>query len=199
MDYKKNAQHIIDLKNADLNLREELVKRGKLYDGYNEEMKALHNANADKLNKIIDLIGYPTAEKVGEEASEAAWLIIQHAIAKPLFMKRCLDLLNNAVDEEKANPINLAYLYDRIAVFEDKPQLYGTQFDWDENGQLSPNTFDDLDKVNKRRKEIGLNTLEEQIEIIRKRAKQENQLPPSNFQQRKQEIYEWKKSLGWIK
>lgn len=88
---------------------------------------------------------------------------------------------------------------DRVAVFEEKPQLYGAQFDWDENGELSPNRFDDLTKVNQRRISIGLNTLEEQINIIRKQAKSENQLRPTDFEKRKQEIEEWKKAVGWIK
>ena len=76
---------------------------------------------------------------------------------------------------------------DRIAVFEDKSQHYGIQFDWDENGTLSPNKFDNITKVNVRRKSIGLNILKEQTEIIRKQAKTENQSPPKDFEKRKQE------------
>jgi len=136
---------------------------------------------------------------VGKEASEAAWLVIQHSIGQPDFMKKCTELLDKAVSENKANPKNLAYLTDRIAQFEGKPQLFGTQFDWDENGELSPNEFDDLTKVNQRRKLIGMNTLEEQTEIIRRQAKKENQTAPKDFEKRKEEIDEWKKSVGWLK
>ena len=46
-----------------------------------------------------------------------------------------MKLLEVAVSENKADPKNLAYLTDRVALFEGKPQLYGTQFDWDENGE----------------------------------------------------------------
>jgi hypothetical protein len=107
--------------------------------------------------------------------------------------------LEIAVSEDEADPKNLAYLTDRIAVFEEKPQLYGTQFDWDENGELSPNLFDDLSKVNERRKSIGLNTLEEQTEVLRSQAKEENQTPPKDFEKRKLEIEQWKKNVGWSK
>lgn len=200
MSYKEIANQIISLKNADLELRQELTKSGKLGLGYNEDMAALHNQNATILNDIIDKIGYPTMDKVGEEASEAAWLIIQHSIGRPKFMKKCAKLLESAVVEEKANPQNLAYLADRIAIFEGNPQLYGTQFDWDENGELSPSLYGgDLIKVNERRKSVGLNSLEEQTELIRKRAKSENQLPPSDFEKRKQEAEQWKTEVGWIK
>ena len=199
MNYKEIAEIIIGLKNADLEFRDKLIQSGQLSDGYNEEMKELHNRNAKTLNEIIDKIGYPTTIKVGEEASEAAWLVIQHSIGQPEFMKKCMNLLEVAVSENEATPKNLAYLIDRIAVFEGKPQLYGTQFDWDENGSLSPNIFDDLTKVNERRKSIGLNTLEEQTKKIREQAINENQSPPSDFEIRKQEIEEWKRNVGWTK
>ncbi len=185
------AEKIVDLKNADLALREKLIQSGQLSNGYNEEMKELHNRNAIVLSDIIDIIGYPTIDKVGKEADEATWLIIQHSIEQPDFMRKCAKLLEKAVSENNADPKSLAYLTDRIAVFEGKEQLYGTQFDWDEQGNLSPSPFDDLNKVNKRRKSVGLNTLEEQTNIIRKQAENENQLPPTNLKKRKQEIEEW--------
>ncbi len=197
MDFKSIAEKIINLKNADIALRDKLVLNGQLSEGYNEEMKQLHNRNAKTLSDIIDTIGYPTIDKVGKEANEATWLIIQHSIGQPEFMKKCAELLEIAVRENKSDPINLAYLTDRIAVFEGVLQLYGTQFDWDENGNLSPNLYDDLSKVNERRKSIGLNTLEAHIEIIRRIAKSENQSPPEDFEKRKQEIEEWKKNVGW--
>jgi hypothetical protein len=199
MDYKSIAERIIHLRNADLKLRDILVQNGQLAEGYNKKMEKLHNRNAEILNEIIDTIGYPTIDKVGEEASEAAWLVIQHSIGQPAFMKKCMELLENVVIENKTNPKHLAYLADRIAVFEGKPQLYGTQFDWDENGELSPNLFDDLAKVNQRRKSIGLNTLENQTVIIRRQAENENQSPPIDFEKRRQKYDEWRKAVGWIK
>jgi len=199
MDYKSITEKIINLKNTDLALRNKLVQSGQLNERYNEKMKELHNRNAKILSHIIDTIGYPTIDKVGKEANEATWLVIQHSIGQPEFMKKSAELLKSAVNENKADPKSLAYLTDRIAVLEGNPQLYGTQFDWDEHGNLSPNPFDDLNRVNKRRKSIGLNTLEEQIEIIRRQAKNENQSPPKDIENRKQEIEEWKKNVGWTK
>ncbi|MEM6842943.1 MAG: DUF6624 domain-containing protein [Bacteroidota bacterium] len=199
MDYKNVAERIIELKDADLELRERLIQSGRLGNGYDTEMEQLHNRNADILNEIINTIGYPTIDKVGEEASEEAWLIIQHSISHPDFMRKCVKLLEGAVSEHKANPKNLAYLTDRIASFENKLQLYGTHFDWDKNGELSPKPFDDIDKVNRRRKSLGLNTLEEQTEVMRRQANSENQSPPADFDKRRQEIEQWKKTVGWIK
>ncbi|WP_027387986.1 DUF6624 domain-containing protein [Chryseobacterium gregarium] len=197
MDFKSIAEEISSLKNADLELRDRLIKSGKLGEGYDEAMKKRHTRNAEILDGIIDRIGYPTADKVGEEAVEAAWLVIQHSINHPCFMKKCAKLLAAAVDENKAEKLSLAYLTDRIAVFEGKPQQYGTQFDWDENGLLSPNFYDSLNQVNERRKSVGLNTLEEQTAIIRKLAQEENQQPPKDPEKRKKEMEAWKKAVGW--
>jgi len=199
MNYKDIAKKIIELKNADLKLRDKLIQNRQLGAGYNEEMKQLHNKNAELLNEIINTIAYPTIDKVGKAANEAAWLVIQHSIEQPDFMKKCAKLLEDAVSKHQASTRNLAYLTDRIATFEGKPQLYGTQFDWNENGELSPSPFDDLNKVNQRRKSIGLNTLEEQTAIIRQQAINENESPPTDFQKRKIEMDEWRKRVGWIK
>lgn len=198
MKYQDIATQIINLKNADLQLRDQLIQSRELDKGYHPEMEQLHNQNAALLNSIMDNIGYPTIDKVGEEASNAAWLIIQHAIGQPLFMKKCAQLLAQAVSEQQAHPQNLAYLTDRIAVFEDRPQLYGTSFDWDKEGVLSPNLFDDRAKVNQRRAAIGLNTLEEQTKIIRQQTQEENQYPPADFEKRKEEMDAWRRRVGWI-
>lgn len=126
MNYSEVANEIIKLKNKDLELRQKLIEQKKLSHGYDLAMENLHISNAKKLNEIIDKVGFPTVEKVGIEASESAWLIIQHAISEPEFMKKCLKILENGIVENNNYEENLARLSDRIAVLEGKPQ-----FDWD--------------------------------------------------------------------
>ena len=198
MNHSEIAQKIIDLKNNDFELRESMKQNGLLGEGYNDEMAKLHDKNAMILENIIDMIGYPVADKVGKEASEAAWLVIQHSIGRPKFMRKCARLLENEVKNKNADPQHFAYLSDTIAVLERIPQLYGTQFDWDSSGLLNPDRFDDVSKVNERRKSIGLNNVQDQTLVIRDQAKNENQLPPADYQKRQKEIYEWKKSVGWL-
>src|SRR5688572_20519902 len=94
--------------------------------------------------------------------------IIQHSISLPSFMKNCAVLLHKA--EGKASMVAYVYLSDRIAVLEGKQQLYGTQFDWDANGQLSPLPCDDLELVNERRASLGMSPLSEQITAMRERV-----------------------------
>lgn len=198
MEYPIIAQKIIKLKDEDLVFRDKLIANGQLGDGYNKDMEAIHIKNANQLSDIIEEIGYPIIEKVGKAGAEAAWLIIQHAISKPAFMKRCQILLKEAVAIKLANPIYLAYLTDRIATLEDKVQLYGTAFDWDDEGIMNPKPYDDLAKVNQRRTELGLNSLEEQIKIIREQTKTNKEKPAVDQVLRKRQYDDWRKSVGWI-
>ena len=198
MIYEKIANQIIALKDADLAYRDQLIQQGELGKGYNNEMENLHIKNAMTLDEIIKSIGYPTVDKVGVEASEAAWLVIQHAISMPIFMKKCLKLLEEAVGKGEANPIQLAYLSDRIAVYEERPQLYGTSFDWDINGELNPKPYDNLIMVNKRRKSLGLNSVEEQTEVMRDRVAQEGEHSPEDYKGRKKKYDAWRREVGWI-
>ncbi len=198
MKYKTIAARIIELRRADLALRDILLEKGLLSHGYNQEMNELHDENAEVLDQIIEEIGYPTVDKVGEEAHDAAWLVIQHAIGQPGFMKKCAVLLGESVREHRASPNHLAYLSDRIAVFEGRPQLYGTQYDWDEHGQMSPNEMDDLDSVNQRRKSIGMAPMEEHTALMRQRASKENDSAPLDYDKQKAERDKWRKAVGWI-
>ena len=198
MNYSVIAERIIELEQADLELRDRLLKSGKLGKSYNEEMAALHESNARQLEQMIGVIGYPTIDKVGRRASAAAWLIIQHAIGQPNFMRRCCQLLEEAVKAGQADPVHLAYLSDRIAVFEGNVQRYGTQFDWDEDGMFSPQMIDDRAKVNERRRSIGLNTLEEQTQLLWQRVNNDNQSPPRDVTKRRQNYEAWRKFVGWI-
>ena len=198
MQFPIIAQKIIKLKNEDLAFRDQLIADGQLGQGYHPKMEEIHIRNAKELEKILDEIGYPTISKVGKEANQSAWLIIQHAISLPSFMKRCRDLLGIAVEHKEASSIHLAYLTDRIASFEDQLQLYGTAFDWDENGIMNPKPYDDLYKVNQRRADLGLHSLEEQTQLMRRQAKQEQERPRSDKVKRKLEYDKWRKSVGWI-
>lgn len=63
---------------------------------------------------------------------------------------------------------------------------------------MNPNAFNDLKKINQRRNSIGLNTLQEQTDVIRHRVQTENQTPPRDLNKRKQQMDEWRKKVGWM-
>lgn len=195
MQYPDIAARLLELQAKDLDYRDRLIATDRLNDGYDPDMEAIHLENATELQEIVNDIGYPTTDKVGKKASAAAWLIVQHAISAPDFMCRYAEHLARAVNDGEASAIQLAYLQDRIAVFSGQPQLYGTQFDWDDNGQLSPNPYDDRALVDARRKQLGMNTLAEQTEVIRNAPG--NESPPSDLAARKASYEAWRQRVGW--
>lgn len=196
---KDIAQQIIELMQRDIETRDKLIKEGALHESYHPSLRKVHHENANKLEEIIKRIGIPTIEKIGTEAYEASWLIVQHAIEHPQFMKRYRDSLKAIAHQHKTYAIHFAYLSDRINFFEGRPQQYGTQFDWDDQGEMSPYVVDNLEKVNNRRISLGLNSLEEQTLLMRKHMLDTNQKPPENLVQRKVDFLRWKKEVGWIK
>ena len=116
--------------------------------------------NTRWLDEIIKEHGWPTKSFVGEDGAQAAFLIVQHSPA-PQFQKKCLELLRLAVSQNEADIINLAYLTDRLRIFEGKPQIYGTQGQPDTTGVIIPSPIEDEEHVDERRKSIGLEPIEE--------------------------------------
>ena len=70
-------------------------------------------------------------------------------------MRRMLKILQKLPAGE-IDPRNLARLEDRIRMYEGLPQRYGTQFDWDDDGKLSPVLHDPVAEVDRRRRELGM-------------------------------------------
>ncbi len=110
--------------------------------------------NRARLKQIVAEHGWPGYRLVARDGAQAAWLLVQHADYDPVFQKRCLVLLASAVAMRDARGMQYAYLADRVAVMENRPQRYGTQFRGD-----VPHPIDDPDNVEARRAAVGLGTL----------------------------------------
>ncbi len=181
----------------DLRVREELARSGALLEGYHPRMREVHERNAARLRALMELHGWLGRSRVGEEAAAAAWLIIQHAIGNPPLQRRGLELMSEAAARGDASHIHVAMLEDRIRSNEGKGQRYGTQFDWDEDGLMSPLPIEDEAHVDERRAEIGLVPLAEDVRRKRESAAADGQTPPRNWNARQAEIEEWLRSAGW--
>ena len=179
----------------DERVREELSADGSLYDGYHPRMEQVHRKNAKLLRTIIQQCGWPGITMVGMEGEEAAWRIAQHSIGEPEFLRSALTLLKSAAEKGEAPLWQVAMMEDRIRMFEGKSQLYGTSFDWDEEGQMSPYpAIENPDSVDQRRASMGLPPLQD--EILRKRA-DSSEKPPANIQGRRKQMDQWAQSVGW--
>lgn len=110
------------------------------------------------LTQIVDTYGWPTENRFGEKAVLAAFLVVQHA---PLpVQEKYLPLLQAAAEHGEIPKAQLAFLTDRIRLYRNEPQLYGTQLRPDaETGRLELYPLGDAVNVDVRRAEMGLEPL----------------------------------------
>lgn len=117
--------------------------------------KTLDERNTKRLKEIVARIGWPTRSKVGDEAASAAWLLAQHADHDPEFQKECLDLMQQEPEGEVRKQ-DRAFLEDRVRVNMGRPTVYGTQFDYNSEGQFAPLPIEDKESLDTRRAAMDL-------------------------------------------
>lgn len=181
---------------ADLSMRTHLAATGALFDGYHPEMEAVHVENAALLDRAFDAIGWPGRSKLGDDGARAAFLVLQHAISRPDVQRRGLALMLDAIAAGDANALDAAYLSDRIAVFEGRPQIFGTQFDW-AGGLLSPAPVEHPEGLDERRASVGLPPIAEAIAASRAFAAAEGHGPPADADARRAASEAWARRVGW--
>ncbi|MFN4164551.1 MAG: DUF6624 domain-containing protein [Ferrovibrio sp.] len=190
-------QQLIGMIDEAKRVRATLSADGSLFQGYNADLRAMHNSQAKTLADIIDRQGWPGKSKVGEDGAVAAWMIVQQAIGLPRFMRACLEIIETEVAKGDVPRWQLALLTDRIRWLEGRPQVYGTQFDWDEKGQLNPIPIEDETTVDSRRALADLVPLAEGRAQRRREAEQNGEVPPANPAERRKDFEDWAKAIGW--
>ena len=191
-------EKLLALVAEDERVRAELAADGTLFDGYNARMREVHERNAAVLAGLMDAHGWPGFAVAGTDGAAAAWRIAQHAIGLPAFQRRSLRLLEEAAAKGDADPRHAALLDDRIAFNERRPQKHGTQFDWDEAGNMSPWLLDDPAAVDRRRAALGMKSMSEQAAAFRDESDEWKEHAPRDWHARQQEIEEWARAVGWI-
>ncbi|WP_321528676.1 DUF6624 domain-containing protein [Sedimenticola selenatireducens] len=166
----KLKSELLSMAAEDQRVLQELSDSGELgVAEYHPRMKTLHQKNSARIREIINHHGWPGISLVGKQGSEAAWLIVQHAILDGGLMEECLTLLKAATAQGEAEGWCVAYLEDRLLTLSGKPQIYGTQHDIDKNGIAYPLPINDPAKVDMLRKELGLEPLAEATQRIQER------------------------------
>lgn len=139
--------------------RDQAMRKSRQWDS------SIDVANTRRMQEIVQQIGWPTRSKVGAYASDMAWLLVQHADHDRDFQKKCLILMKE-LPEDEVKVANIAYLEDRVRVGEGRPQVYGTQFFTDEQGNFGPRPIEDPANIDLRRKKVGLGTLAAYTRLI---------------------------------
>jgi hypothetical protein len=178
-------------------LAKRIVASGERHVGYNPQIEAVHSANADALDAVYAEFGWPGPARVGRDGAAAAMAILHNAHSRPSVQKRGLALMLDAIPQGEASPLEAAALSDRIAVYEGKPQLFGTQLDWTTEGRVAPAPLADPDSVDARRHGVGLGPLADSVRATEEAMAQAGIGPPRDLDERRAAFDAWAKRVGW--
>ena len=163
-------QELLERFEQDQAIRDEYIKKGVEHPdpAVLARMQATDDANTERMRAIVRQYGWPGPELVGQDGTEAAFFLVQHADLA--LQKEMLPLVEKAYKKGELSGPNYALLLDRVLVGEGKRQVYGTQakrFDeWkDRKPVLEP--IEDESNVDKRRAEVGLMPLAEYLELLK--------------------------------
>ncbi len=126
-----------------------------------DQIEEIRKHNTGRLKEIIEEHGWPDKSLVGsgflrEGGTRCAWYIAQHSDHDLDFQEFALDLMREALQDGEVEPADVAFLTDRVLVSQGKPQLYGSQFFKDEDGQMKPRPIEDPDNLEERRRRVHL-------------------------------------------
>ncbi len=126
---------------------------------YWELISKQDSINQIEVVNILDKHGWVGTDLVGKNGNKALWLVIQHAPIK--IQEKYLPSLKKSVRHGLTPGHYLALLEDRILMKNGKPQTYGSQIITNQNtGKKEVYKIKDPVNVNKRRKEVGLESIE---------------------------------------
>lgn len=141
--------------------RQQIREVEKTYGHNSKEMEELgtkiqrsDSINLAKVLKIIDSIGWPGPDTIGERGSKTLFLVIQHSDRQT--QERYLPVMRQAVKDGHAEGSALALLEDRVALAQGKRQLYGSQVSRGTDGKWYLLPLQDPDSVDIRRRSVGL-------------------------------------------
>ncbi|MEG0848411.1 MAG: hypothetical protein RSH24_01015 [Flavobacterium sp.] len=164
---KPLQKELLDIYADDQGIRGEFMKVYKdpasdkrKIDSIGKIMNKKDSINLVKVMKILDEKGWVGKDKIGEQANQTLFLVIQHSDLK--YQQKYLPMMREAVKKGNASRANLAYLEDRVALREGKHQIYGSQSAKNKKtNQWYISPLIDPDNVDKRRAEVGLGTIAE--------------------------------------
>jgi hypothetical protein len=125
-----------------------------------QKQDSLDKENFVIVSKIIDSLGWLGKDVIGDTANEALFSVIQHS--NKATMEKYLPIMKKAVAENKASKQNLALLIDRVELLNNRKQIYGSQVH-EQDGKVVLFDMVEPAKVNERRREMGLGTIEEYL------------------------------------
>ncbi len=118
-----------------------------------------------EVTQILDKRGWLGKEIVGRKGNRSFFVVLQYA--DPEIQEKYLPMMREAVKKGEAYPADLALLEDQINIEKEGKQLYGTQIGYDaETDRYYIYPVDDPYQLDKRRAEVGLNPMQDYLNLF---------------------------------
>ncbi len=117
------------------------------------------------MKNVLNEYDWIDQKRFGERVSMGAWLLVQHADDHVELQRLALTRMEPYLKTGGVSAKDYAYLWDRVAVNSGEKQRYGTQPTWEcsDAGQLTLQPMEDPERVNERRAEMGMSTVEQSL------------------------------------
>ena len=153
----------------DQDIRNELIKSGVDHPKkeISARMGAIDSRNTARMKRIVKQYNWPRAELVGWDGTEAAFIVVQHSPHS--FQKALLPLMQKEFGTGHLSGPNYALFLDRVLAEDGRPQVYGSSAKgFSKDGEPIIYPIEDEANVDKRRAEVGLSSLAEYREMMKK-------------------------------
>jgi len=133
---------------------------------YENQLNIMHEIDSKNLSvvkNILDSKGWFESDIVGSQGVKTLFLVIQHSDLESQLLY--LPIVKQAFEKGHINGHELALLTDRIAIKQNKSQIYGSQISRDSTtGDYYVSPLIDPENVNIRRAKVGLIDIEDYIQ-----------------------------------
>lgn len=135
-----------------------LGKDSDAYEYFWEVVEAQDRVLEKEVIEIIDKYGWLGISQVGRLANGTQWSVLQHGTVAS--KEKYAPLLKASALKNESQAVHYARLIDRMLINSERPQLYGTQINYDTD---TPSFYEikDPEFIDKRRKELGLDPIQE--------------------------------------
>lgn len=145
-------------------LQQRYKNGGPQLDSLYQQMKLHDTQNEARVKAIIAQYGWPGPSLVGRAGSSTVFLVLQHSNLATI--QEYLPLIRQATAKGELGKGELALMEDRVLIFQDKPQVYGSQVRSNAAGQMEFFPIADEAHVDERRATMDLGPLAEYAKLF---------------------------------
>lgn len=175
---QRELEEVYEIDQSVRNIDWDTISSPEASIAYSKKMMAVDSINQTRVVPIIEQYGWLPKSKIGEKAASAIFYVVQHSNTETI--EKYLPQMEALAKEGEASATDAAKMRDRLLMFQGKKQIYGTQAaSWVRpEGEQVIWPIEDVENVNKRRKEVGFTTtVEENAERLSAEYDPNEELP----------------------